>query len=244
MIQSTPPVIHCLLIVSDLGQSRNIQNKWLFYIQMETFLNNRKSLLFILAVGNTIAFATWQVLLNNFVVERAAFTGEEIGLLQSLREVPGFLAFTAIGILVFIRQQNFAILSLITLGIGTAITAFFPTALWLYFTTVIMSFGFHYLETMHNSLSLQWLTKDEAPKVLGQLLSTRAISNLLVLSSIYLYLIFFPENYMFIYLIAGGTAILIGVFCWTAVPQFEDSVVQRTELFLKKKYWLYYVLTF
>lgn len=244
MIQSTPPVIHCLLIVSDLGQSRNIQNKWLFYIQMETFLNNRKSLLFILAVGNTIAFATWQVLLNNFVVERAAFTGEEIGLLQSLREVPGFLAFTAIAILVFIRQQNFAILSLITLGIGTAITAFFPTALWLYFTTVIMSFGFHYLETMHNSLSLQWLTKDEAPKVLGQLLSTRAISNLLVLSSIYLYLIFFPENYMFIYLIAGGTAILIGVFCWTAVPQFEDSVVQRTELFLKKKYWLYYVLTF
>ena len=244
MIQSSLPVIHCLLIVSDLGQSRNIQNKWLFYIQMETFLNNRKSLLFILAVGNTIAFATWQVLLNNFVVERAAFTGEEIGLLQSLREVPGFLAFTAIGILVFIRQQNFAILSLITLGIGTAITAFFPTALWLYFTTVIMSFGFHYLETMHNSLSLQWLTKDEAPKVLGQLLSTRAISNLLVLSSIYLYLIFFPENYMFIYLIAGGTAILIGVFCWTAVPQFEDSVVQRTELFLKKKYWLYYVLTF
>ena len=215
-----------------------------FFIQMETFLNNRKSLLFILAVGNTIAFATWQVLLNNFVVERAAFTGEEIGLLQSLREVPGFLAFTAIAILVFIRQQNFAILSLITLGIGTAITAFFPTALWLYFTTVIMSFGFHYLETMHNSLSLQWLTKDEAPKVLGQLLSTRAISNLLVLSSIYLYLIFFPENYMFIYLIAGGTAILIGVFCWTAVPQFEDSVVQRTELFLKKKYWLYYVLTF
>mgnify|MGYP002844500973 CR=1 FL=1 len=244
MIQSTQPTIHCLLIVSDLGQSRNIQNKWLFYIQMETFLNNRKSLLFILAVGNTIAFATWQVLLNNFVVERAAFTGEEIGLLQSLREVPGFLAFTAIGILVFIRQQNFAILSLITLGIGTAITAFFPTALWLYFTTVIMSFGFHYLETMHNSLSLQWLTKDEAPKVLGQLLSTRAISNLLVLSSIYLYLVFFPENYMFIYLIAGGTAILIGVFCWTAVPQFEDSVVQRTELFLKKKYWLYYVLTF
>ena len=113
---------------------------------MENFLKDRKSLLFLLAVGNSIAFATWQVLLNNFVVERAAFTGEEIGLLQSLREVPGFLAFTAIGILIFIRQQSFAILSLITLGIGTAITAFFPTALWLYFTTVVMSFGFHYLE--------------------------------------------------------------------------------------------------
>ena len=207
-------------------------------------MKDRKSLLFLLAVGNSIAFATWQVLLNNFVVERAAFTGEEIGLLQSLREVPGFLAFTAIGILIFIRQQSFAILSLITLGIGTAITAFFPNALWLYFTTVIMSFGFHYLEAMHNALSLQWLEKDEAPKVLGQLLSVRAISNLLVLGSIYLYLIFFPTNYMFIYLFAGGLAVLLGIFCWRAIPKFEDSVVQRTELFLRKKYWLYYLLTF
>ena len=211
---------------------------------METFLKDRKSLLFLLAVGNSIAFATWQVLLNNFVVERAAFTGEEIGLLQSLREVPGFLAFTAIGILIFIRQQSFAILSLITLGIGTAITAFFPTALWLYFTTVVMSFGFHYLEAMHNALSLQWLEKDEAPKVLGQLLSVRASSNLLVLGSIYLYLIFFPTNYMFIYLSAGGLTVLLGIFCWRAVPKFEVSVVQRTELFLRKKYWLYYLLTF
>ena len=71
----------------------------IFNSQMKTFLTDRKSFLFILAVGNTIAFATWQVLLNNFVVERAAFTGEEIGILQSLREVPGFLAFTAIGVL-------------------------------------------------------------------------------------------------------------------------------------------------
>ena len=29
---------------------------------------DQKTLLFLLAIGNTIAFATWQVLLNNFVV--------------------------------------------------------------------------------------------------------------------------------------------------------------------------------
>ena len=78
-------------------------------------LQNRKTLLYLLAIGNTIAFATWQVMLNNFVVERAAFTGEEIGILQSLREVPGFLAFTAILVMVFVRQQRLAILSLVCL---------------------------------------------------------------------------------------------------------------------------------
>ena len=194
---------------------------------MNQLLHDRKSLLFLLAIGNTIAFATWQVLLNNFAVEQAAFTGEEIGLLQSLREVPGFLAFTAILVMLLIRQQNFAILSLITLGVGTAITAFFPAALWLYFTTIIMSIGFHYLETLHNSLSLQWLGKEEAPRILGQLLSTRAICNFVVLSCIYLYLAFFAANYVLLYMFAGCLTIGIGLFCWTAFPRFEDQVAQK-----------------
>ena len=152
---------------------------------LSSIVHDRKTLLYLLAIGNTIAFATWQVMLNNFVVERASFGGEEIGILQSLREVPGFLAFTAILVMLIIRQQSFAILSLLLLGLGTAITAFYPTALWLYFSTVIMSMGFHYLETLHNSLSLQWLSTDEAPEVWVNM-SARAICNFLVLGSLYL----------------------------------------------------------
>ena len=105
--------------------------------------NNRKTFLFILAIGSPIAFSVWQVLLNNFAVEIASFGGKEIGILQSLREVPGFLAFTVVFLLLIIRQQNFAITSLILLGIGTAMTGFFPSTLGLYITTVIMSTGFH-----------------------------------------------------------------------------------------------------
>lgn len=207
-------------------------------------LQDRKTLLYLLAIGNTIAFATWQVMLNNFAVEHAAFTGEEIGILQSLREVPGFLAFTAILVMIFIRQQTFAILALLTLGIGTAITAFYPTALWLYFSTVIMSIGFHYLETLHNSLSLQWLSKEDAPKVLGQLLSAKALCNFVILGTLYIYLMLFAANYNLIYLLAGGISIAIGLFCWAAIPHFDDRVVQKKSLFLRKKYWLYYLLTF
>ena len=207
-------------------------------------LQDRKTFLYLLAIGNTIAFATWQVMLNNFVVERAYFSGEEIGILQSLREVPGFLAFTAIWVMLIIRQQSFAVLSLLLLGFGTAITAFYPTAMWLYFSTVIMSIGFHYLETLHNSLSLQWLSTDEAPEVLGKLMSARAICNFLVLGSLYLYLLIYSVNYALVYLIAGGIAIAIGLFCWAGIPKFDDPVTQRKQLFLRKNYWLYYALTF
>ncbi len=205
---------------------------------------DQKTLLFLLAIGNTIAFVTWQVLLNNFVVEEAAFTGKEIGLLQSLREVPGFLAFTAILVMIYLRQQTFALLSLATLGIGTAITAFFPQALWLYFATVLMSIGFHYLETLQNSLSLQWLSKEEAPVVMGQLLSVKSLCNFAILSALYLYLALFSANYILIYCLAGGAAVAIAAYCRLRIPYFPDAVIQRKALFLRKRYWLYYCLTF
>ena len=206
--------------------------------------NQRKTFLYLLAIGNTIAFATWQVLLNNFVVEEVAFTGEEIGILQSLREVPGFLAFTAILVMLYIRQQSFAILALLILGVGIAITALYPSVGWLYFATVLMSIGFHYLETLHSSLSLQWLSKLEAPQVLGELLSLKAFCNFAVLGALYIYLMFFAANYLLIYMLAGGTALAIGIYCWIAIPHFEDHVPQKKELFLRKEYWLYYLLTF
>ena len=104
-----------------------------------------------------LTFSVWQALLNNFAIERAAFTGVEIGILQSLREVPGFLAFTAVFVLLFIREQRFALGSLLVMSIGVAATGFYPTVFGLYATTVMMSMGFHYFETINKSLTLQWI---------------------------------------------------------------------------------------
>ena len=211
---------------------------------MFTIPRNKKSLLFILAIGAPIAFSVWQALLNNFVVEIANFGGKEIGMLQSLREVPGFLAFTVVFLLLFIRQQNFAIISLILLGIGTALTGFFPSILGLYITTVIMSTGFHYLETLRISLSLQWLTKEEAPRVLGKLISIHSASTLAILATLYLIVILFEPTYAWIYAVAGAFTVIIGIFCRFYFPQFNEIVEQRKELVFRKRYWLYYALTF
>ena len=205
---------------------------------------NRKAFLYILAIGSPIAFSVWQALLNNFAVEIANFGGKDIGMLQSLREVPGFLAFTVVFLLLIIRQQNFAIVSLILLGIGTALTGFFPSILGLYITTVIMSIGFHYLETLRISLSLQWLTKEEAPRVLGKLLSVHSASTLAILSILYIVVFVFEPNYPWLYAVAGLLAVIIGIFCQFSFPQFSEKVEQHKELVFRKRYWLYYALTF
>ena len=79
-------------------------------------------LLLLMASAVPLSFATWQTLLDNFAIHRAAFTGAEIGLLQSLREVPGFLAFAVVFLLLVMREQNIALLSL---GVSAAIGLFF-----------------------------------------------------------------------------------------------------------------------
>ena len=82
-------------------------------------------LLIFMAAAMSIAFSVWQALLNNFVVERAAFSGAEIGILQSLREIPGFLAFSVVFVLLVVREQALALLALGLTGLGVMLTGQF-----------------------------------------------------------------------------------------------------------------------
>ncbi|MDG1134128.1 MAG: MFS transporter [Pseudomonadales bacterium] len=205
---------------------------------------SRIALLILMSVAMPVAFNAWSALLNNFVVERAAFTGVEIGILQSLREVPGFLSFTVIFVLLILKEQTFAVLSLALLGAGVAAAGFFPSEYGLYFTTVVMSIGFHYFEALKQSLSLQWLSKDEAPQVLGRLIAVGSITSLVVYSILWLCLEIFQLDYIWNFAFAGGVCILLALFMWLGFPHFPAKTVQHKTLILRKRYWLYYVLTF
>ena len=112
------------------------------------------TLLAIMIFGMHMAFATWMALLNNFVHERANFDGSDLGWLQSIREVPGFFAVAVIVVLWVMREQILAIVSLVMLGSAVAVTAWFPTFSGLLLTTFISSLGFHYYETVKQSLEL------------------------------------------------------------------------------------------
>ncbi|MDC1072141.1 MFS transporter [Gammaproteobacteria bacterium] len=191
-----------------------------------------------------LSFATWQALLNNFAIERAAFSGAEIGILQSLREVPGFLAFAVVFLLYVLREQHIALVSLTLLGIGTAVTGFFPTVLGLYLTTVFMSIGYHYYETIQTSLSLQWVDKKNAPEVLGRIIAVGAFTSILTFGAIWLAFDFAQLDFVIVYLIAGGATLGIVMMCLLFFPTFPTKVKQVRHMVLRKRYWLYYGLIF
>ena len=202
------------------------------------------TLLFLMAAAMPIAFSTWSALLNNFTIEVAGFDGSDIGWLHTVREIPGFLAIGVIAVIIFMREQVLGLVSLVLLGVATGITAWFPSMGGILTITMLSSIGFHFYETVNQSLQLQWLDKARAPQVLGWLVAAGSGATLLV----YLIIVALWEplglTYNIVYLLSGGTCAAIAIFALLAYPQFEAPNPQIKRLILRRRYWLYYALQF
>jgi len=201
-------------------------------------------LLFLMAFAMPIAFNTWSALLNNFVIEVANFDGSDIGLLHTVREVPGFLAVGVIAIIIFVREQVLGLVSLVLLGVATAITAYYPSLTGILTLTMLSSIGFHYYETVNQSLQLQWLSIADAPRIMGWMMALGSAATFIV----YLIILLLWEplglGYNIVYICGGATTTIIAVFAMVAYPQFEGPTVQNKSMVLRKRYWLYYALQF
>jgi hypothetical protein len=96
-------------------------------------------------------------------VGRDGINGQQVGGIQSVREIPGFLALLVVYVLLVIREHRPAALSIILLGIGIAVAGLFPSYAGLLATTLLMSLGFYYFETVNQSLALQYSSKRTLP---------------------------------------------------------------------------------
>ena len=196
------------------------------------------------AICVAITFSVWQALLNNFAVDHADFFGTQIGWLQTFREIPGFLTFGAVFLLLLLKEQYIAVLSLAILSVGVAMTGFFPTTYGLYATTIIMSIGFHYNETMNTSLQIQWLKKKGAPRIMGSIMSKAAFMALVTFVSIWCAMEFLHVPFWLVYLIAGALGLSVAFYMFTQFPLMPQHSEQHRHLVLRKRYWLYYALVF
>ncbi|WP_456391237.1 MFS transporter [Profundibacter sp.] len=201
-------------------------------------------LLFLMSAAMPVAFSTWSALLNNFVIEEAGFTGVEIGWLHSIREIPGFLAIGVIAIIVFIREQVLGAVMLLLLGVATAMTAQYPSLGGILTITMLSSIGFHYYETVNQSLQLQWIDRDRAPQTLGWIVAAGSAATLIAYVLIVLTWQRFDLGYNFVYMASGGFTALVALFVLVAYPQFEAPHPQVKKMVLRKRYWLYYALQF
>jgi len=200
------------------------------------------SYLILLTVCSTAGLQCWRTLFDNFSVNVVGLDGYHMGILQSIREIPGFLALLVIYVLFVIKEHKLAALSIIILGAGIFLTGFLPSFTGLIFTTIIMSFGFHYYETCNQSLTLQYFDKLTSPLVFARQYQFAALANILVGITIFVISPFL--NYTAMFILFGGLITGCGFWALTRNPVNQELIPQKKQMVLKKKYWLFYFLTF
>jgi len=198
--------------------------------------------LMVLTIASSVGLQTWRTLFNNFAVEIVNLQGNHIGIIQSVREIPGFLALLVVFFLLIIKEHKLSALSIVTLGFGVFITGVFPSYTGLIVTTLVMSFGFHYYETTNQSLTLQYFDQKISPWVFGKLRSIASASNIGI--GIIIYLLAFCLTYEQMFWMLGALIMGAGFWGFFKNPTSKNIVPQRKKMVFRKKYWLYYFLTF
>jgi hypothetical protein len=198
--------------------------------------------LIILTIASAAGLQAWLLLFNNYAVEVVGLEGKHVGVIQSVREIPGFLALLAIYVMMIIKEHRLSALSILLLGLGMSITGMLPTFTGLIMATLISSFGFHYFETTNQSLTLQYFNARQAPWVFGKQYSIAAASNIAI--GLFIYLISLFLSYSQTYLIIGLSVMGVAVWGFCQNPEQKGLAPQRKKMILRKKYWLFYFLTF
>ena len=204
----------------------------------------RQLYLYLLVAAQSVGFVIWASLLKNFIVEDLQLNGLENAVLETVREIPGFLAFTTVFLLAYMSEQRLAVLATLVLGIGVAITGYASTLSQLLAATFISSVGFHYFHTVYKSLSLQWFDEQTTPLVLGRVVS---VGNAVTLAALGLFLLLFwggLTDYPSAYLMAGVATVFGAFVAWFGFPKFREVTTQKDRFVLRSRYWLYYLLTF
>jgi hypothetical protein len=196
----------------------------------------------VLTAASMIGLQGYMILFNNFAVEAVGLEGRHIGIIQSFREVPGFLSLLAVYVMLIIKEHRLSALSIVLLGAGVGLTGLLPSYAGIILSTLIMSFGFHYYETTNQSLTLQYFSVGISPLILSRLRSLAAAFS--IISACLIWALGWFFDYRGIYLTIGLLVFLAGCWAFYQDPTHQSVPRQRLKMSLRKRYWLFYLLTF
>jgi predicted MFS family arabinose efflux permease len=211
---------------------------------MSEMLKENRRMLVYLVVSNLMlyfGFSIWQAMFNNFAVEEMGIGPGSIGWIQALREVPGLMGFLVGLLALFLSEVRIMALSVILLGIGTFLTGQAHNVVFLLASTVVMSFGFHFFYPSNNAMVLMAVERQHAPRTLGQLSSLGAIAAILATGAVYF--LAGPWGYRRLLMVVGGL-VAAGGLLLLPLGNAKEGLPPRRRVMVRRRYWLYYVLSF
>ncbi|MCD6290375.1 MAG: MFS transporter [Anaerolineae bacterium] len=204
---------------------------------------NRR-LFWALAAANFLlffGFSIWMAVFNNFAVDDIGVRPEQIGLIQSLREIPGLLGFTFALLALLIPEMRIMTVATIILGIGLVMTGRSNSVMALLTATLVTSVGFHYFSNGTSSVTLLVADARQVAHVLGKLNGVMAAASIAATGITALVVSRVGERNI---LYASGVALIAGGLVLIPFMKQPGRKAPKRKSPIRRRYWLYYVLTF
>ena len=175
---------------------------------------------------------------NNFAVERIGIQPHHLGIMESIREVPGLLGVLIGGLIVRFSDARMAGFSLLLFGAGFLGYAHVSTVPVLILCSFIWSLGFHTWYPLADGINLRLSEENERGRRLGQIRSVGAVATLLGICAVYF--LARRMGYPLVYTIAGiaGASGSIALFLMDRGIGLDPP----ERFVLKRKYSLFYGL--
>ena len=187
-----------------------------------------------------LGMALFLTISTNFMVEELGIRPDQLGLLETIREVPGLLAVLTGAMVMLVAEPLVGLIALVLLGIGYVNYFHVQSIETLIVFSVIGSVGFHLWWPVSNTIALRLSAPEIQGRRLGQLRSVTAVAQLVGVGIVALFVAGIGIRPLFI--VSGAIVVVGGLMVFRIRGLRRVRSTQR--LVLRRRYWLYYVLTF
>jgi predicted MFS family arabinose efflux permease len=116
-----------------------------------------------------LALSTQRTVFSNFVVEDLGIRADQLGWVESVREVPGLLTVVLVLAVVLLGQARLAALSAVFIAGGLLLYAGARNMSGLLLATTVYSIGFHLFFPVQSAMAMGLAAREERGRRLGQL---------------------------------------------------------------------------
>jgi predicted MFS family arabinose efflux permease len=176
---------------------------------------------------------------TNFITERLQLRAGQVGLLESLREVPGFLTALMTGVLFAVAESRLAAVALVLGGVGVAATgqagSFGILAAW----SIVWSVGLHVWLALSPALVMRLSREGDEGHGLGRMNRVGSLATLSALALVWTLAGRIPYSGFF--LIGGAVMALGGLFAGRVREGRAPG--NGPKWVFRRRFGLYYALT-
>jgi predicted MFS family arabinose efflux permease len=187
-----------------------------------------------------LAFGIYGTIFFNFIGQDLGISPHELGLLETIREVPGLLTAGIAALVMTVAEPVVGAVALLLLGAGYVNYFYIDGIPSLIVFSLVSSVGFHMWMPISHTLALRLSRVSEQGKRMGQLRAVAAVANLAGIGLVAL--VASASGLRPLFIVAGviamvGTLLVLRV---RGVPRTK----RPPRLLVRRAYWLYYALTF